>query len=41
MDDDIVALEKLGLIERTANGAVLCPFDDVDVRVRGALAKAA
>ncbi len=41
--DDIIALEKLGLIERTANGGVVCPFDDVhvDVRVTGALAKAA
>lgn len=41
--DDIVALERLGLIERTATSGVACPFDDVhvDMRIAGALAKAA
>ncbi len=41
--DDIVVLEKLGLIERTANGGVACPFDDVhvDVHVASTFAKAA
>ncbi|MFQ5356694.1 MAG: hypothetical protein ACE5DY_09480 [Mariprofundaceae bacterium] len=41
--DDIVVLDRLGLIERTAAGGVTCPFDDVyvDVHVAGAFSKAA
>jgi len=41
--DDIVALEKLGLIERTEAGGVVCLYDDVhvDVHVSGLLAEAA
>jgi len=41
--DDILVLEKLGLIERTEAGRVICPFDDVyvDMHVGVALAKAA
>jgi len=39
----ISVLEKLGLIERTEAGRVVCPFDDVhvDMHVGVAWAKAA
>ncbi len=33
VSDDISALHKLGLIERTSVGGVVCPYDDVHVDV--------
>lgn len=36
--DDVEALAELGLVERTENGGVVCPFEDVHIDMRLTLA---
>ncbi|MGB5830890.1 MAG: transcriptional regulator [Thiohalocapsa sp.] len=34
VSEDVAVLVELGLLERTAKGGVLCPFQDIEVHMR-------